>query len=331
MKNLKFLIVGLGSIGCRHIRNLNKLGAISLSAFRRTHKTIPCKISKNVKIFRNYNLALKDNPDVVIISNPTSKHIEFAYKALKQKCNLYIEKPLSHNLNGINKLIQLSHSAKKKIVIGCQFRYHPGLNLINHWIKKNEIGKIISVACDVGEYLPLWHPWEDYKNSYASRKKLGGGVILTLIHELDYLYWLFGKMSSVYAMNSKINSLKIDVEESALISLMTKSKIPIHLRMDYLRRPPKRNMSIVGEKGEINWNYECRTAKLYKNGKISRTHKLSDKWNRNQMYMSIMRDFISSIDKSNNAQVSLKDSLYVLKVALTTKNSLKRNKLIHIK
>ena len=102
MTNLKFLIVGLGSIGCRHIRNLNKLGVINLSAFRSTHKTIPYRMPKNVKIFRNYNLALKDNPDVVIISNPTSKHIKFAHRALKQKCNLYIEKPLSHNLNGIN-------------------------------------------------------------------------------------------------------------------------------------------------------------------------------------------------------------------------------------
>ena len=203
--------------------------------------------------------------------------------------------------------------------------------MVNHWIKKNEIGKIISVVCDVGEYLPSWHPWEDYKKSYAARKKLGGGVLLTVIHELDYLYWLFGKISSVYAMSSKINSLKIDVEESALISMITKSKIPIHLRMDYLRRKSKRSINIVGEKGEINWDHESKTTKLHKNGKISRTHKLSKKWNRNRMYMDIMRDFISSIGKKKNAKISLKESLHVLKVALTAKNSLKINKLIHIK
>ena len=138
MINLKCLIVGLGSIGCRHVNNLKKLGVINLSAFRNTHKIIPFKIPKNVRIFRNFSLALKDNPDAVIICNPTSKHIEFALKALRQKCNLYIEKPLSNNLRNLNKFVKLSHSVKKKIIVGCQFRYHPGLNLINRWIKKKD-------------------------------------------------------------------------------------------------------------------------------------------------------------------------------------------------
>jgi len=331
MINLKCLIVGLGSIGCRHVNNLKKLGVINLSAFRNTHKIIPFKIPKNVRIFRNFSLALKDNPDAVIICNPTSKHIEFALKALRQKCNLYIEKPLSNNLRNLNKFVKLSHSVKKKIIVGCQFRYHPGLNLINHWIKKNKIGKIISVVCDVGEYLPLWHPWENYRKSYAARKEFGGGVILTLIHELDYLYWLFGEISSVYAMGSKKTKLKINVEDSALISMMTKSKIPIHLRMDYWRNKPKRSLNIVGEKGEINWDYYSKTATLLNNEKILHKQKLPKKWNKNQMFINIMEDFINSIGKRASPKVSLKESLNVLKIALAAKSSLKKNKLVHIK
>jgi predicted dehydrogenase len=331
MINLKYLIVGLGSIGCRHINNLYKLGVINLSAYRSTDKVIPFKIPKNVKIFRSFDLALKDNPDVVIICNPTSKHVEFALKALKKKCNLYIEKPLSNNLKNLNKLLKLSYFIKKKIIIGCQFRYHPGLNLINHWIKKNKIGKIKSVVCDVGEYLPLWHPWENYKKSYAARKELGGGVILTLIHEVDYLYWLFGKISSVYAIGSKNGKLKINVEDSVLISMITKSKIPIHLRMDYWRNRPKRSLNIVGEKGEINWNYHEKTTTLVSGGKILHKQKLSKKWNKNEMFISIMKNFINSIGTKKNPKVSLKESLIVLNIALAAKNSLKKNKLVFIK
>lgn len=331
MVNLKCLIIGLGSIGCRHIRNLKKLGITNLSAFRSTNKSIPFKIAKNVKIFRNFNLALKDKPDVAIICNPTSKHIEFALKALKKKCNLYIEKPISNNLRNVSKFVKLTYSVKKKIIVGCQFRYHPGLNLINYWIKKNKIGKIISVVCDVGEYLPLWHPWENYRKSYAAKKELGGGVILSLIHEIDYLYWFFGEISSVYTIGKKQTNLKINVEDSALISMITKSKIPIHLRMDYWRNKPKRSLNIVGEKGEINWDYYCKTATLHNNGKILYKQKLSKKWNKNQMFIDIMRDFINSIGKKISPKISVKESLNVLKIALAAKNSLKRNKLIYVK
>ena len=147
-----------------------------------------------------------------------------------KKLNIYIEKPLSNNLKGIQQLENLQKKFNLKILVGFQLRYHPGLILIKNLIKNKSLGKVYSVGSDVGEYLPSWHPQEDYKRSYASKKKLGGGVILTLIHEIDYLYWIFGEFKSVYATGGKFTKLKLNVEDTILGNIITKNNVPISFR-----------------------------------------------------------------------------------------------------
>lgn len=329
MKNFSVLIIGYGSIGSRHAKNLLKLGINDICVFR-TYKNISkYPISKKLKIFNNFKEALNyKRYNLIIISNPTSEHVRYALKCIKKKINLYIEKPLSNSLKNINKLKNLSIKYNTKIFIGCQLRFNPGLIFIKKIIEKKILGKVYSVSSDVGEYLPNWHPSENYKLSYASKKKLGGGVILTLIHEIDYLYWLFGQFKNVYAIGGKVTNLIINVEDTVVSSILTKKNIPIMLRMDYWRTPPSRTLNIVCEKGQLFWDFYKKEAKiLYNNGKEI-IKKLPKNWNKNDMYLNTLRNYIMCIAQKKKSEIPLQDGVYALKVALSMKKSLKLNKKI---
>ena len=155
-------------------------------------------------------------------------------------------------------------------------------------------------------------------------------MILTLIHEIDYLHWIFGKFKSVYATGGSLTKLNIDVEDTVLGNIVTQSKIPISLRMDYWRNPPTRQLNIVGEKGQIFWDYYTKkTTIIYKNGKKI-VKNLPKNWKRNHMFLDIVKDFVTRIINNKKIKIPLKDGIYALEVALALKKSLRNSKKILI-
>jgi predicted dehydrogenase len=326
---MKALVVGLGSAGIRHLNNLYRLGVRDLSVYRSRSKSpnLQCKLlGKGLKVYRDYEKALEDGPDAVVIANPTSLHVPFAIKALERGSHLFIEKPISDTLRGMEPLLRLARRKRKVAMVGCQLRFNPNLERIKKWIEDKTLGNILSVSVDVGQYLPSWHPWENYSKGYAARKDLGGGVILTLIHELDYVYWLFGPVKRVYALGGHLTPLKIDVEDTALISLWTEKGVPVHIRMDYWRDPAVRNMHIVGEKGEIFWNYHAGEARLVNKGVVIARSNVPRRWNRNSESLAIMKIFLNAINKKTPVRTTLKDGFDVLKIALAAKSSIANKK-----
>jgi predicted dehydrogenase len=235
---MKFLIAGMGSIGRRHLRNLISLGENDILLFRTNHSTLDLDEFSGLLTFTDLNKALDQKPDGVIISNPTALHMDVAIPAAEAGCVILLEKPVSHNFEGIEKLKKVLSFGEGNLVMGFQFRYHPTLRKVVEWIKAEEIGKPLSFICQWGEYLPDWHPWEDYRQSYAARTDLGGGVVKTLCHPLDYLSWIFGEASIRWAFTGKISSLEIDVEDMAAIHLGYENGVEGSLLLDYFRRPP---------------------------------------------------------------------------------------------
>lgn len=328
---MKALVAGIGSIGVRHLNNLYALGVEQLSAFRSRNLPPPADIAcKNIEVFQDYDRALSSGPDIAVIANPTSYHLAFAEKALSAGCHVYIEKPVSHSLDGTDRLLALARNSKKVVMVGCQHRFLQTLAAVRAWIQNGDLGNILSVTVDMGEYLPGWHPWEDYRQSYAARSEMGGGVILTLIHELDYLYWIFGPVETVYAMGGHLTPLETDAEDTALISLMTAKGVPVQLRMDYWRNPPVKKMNIVGEKGEIDWDYYGGEARLCDKGSVHKRATLPENWERNDLFLSIMRNFLEAIEKNEAPLVPLEESVDVLKIALAAKESISRNEVIRL-
>lgn len=328
---LKAVVVGLGSIGVRHLNNLYTLGVRELGAVRTRNLPPPAQIiPKNVQLFQSLDQALKQNFDLVVVANPTSLHLKTLVRALKAGCHIYVEKPVAHEKRHLSGLMRCVDSRGPRVLVGCQLRMHPGLRKIEEWMQQGRLGKIYSVQVDLGEYLPDWHPWEDYRQSYAARADQGGGVILTLIHELDYLHWLFGKPRSVFAIGGHRTSLEVTAEDTALISFETEQGICVQLRMDYWRKPPVRHMNIVAEKAIVDWDYPARLTTLQQNGHLLEEVILAPSWDRNELFLSMMKEFIEGIPGGSIPRVTLQEGIDVLNTALAARQSLQTGRQVRL-
>ena len=206
---MKILFCGLGSIGQRHVRNLRKLlgDEVGILAYR-TRKQSPvlnqdmtvqagADIEQiyGIRSFANLDDALAERPDAVFVTNPNLLHLQVALAAARAGCHLFIEKPLSHSLDGIDELIEIVQRKKLVAFVAYQFRFHPGLRLMKTFIEEGRLGRLSAAHIVNGEYLPDWHPYEDYRQSHAARREQGGGCLSIQTHELDYAPWLFGMPS----------------------------------------------------------------------------------------------------------------------------------------
>lgn len=324
---MKALIVGLGSAGVRHLNNLHALGVEKFLVLRKRMADPPAAVAaQDVQVFERFDQAQALGPDIAVVANPTALHLESAQKVLDAGCHLYLEKPVSHTAGGLDSLARQAARTKRIVTVGCQLRFHPNLLAIKKWITERQLGKVFTATVDMGEYLPSWHPWEDYRTGYAARSDLGGGVVLTQIHDIDYLYWLFGPMACVHADGGRLTPLETDVEDTAMISLRSNAGVRIHLRMDYWRNPPVRKMNVVGEKGEIFWDYHKGEAVLIRGGEVRAQSKLSDAWERNTMFLDIMKDFLEAVRTGAEPAVPLSQGIDTLNIALAAKAAMAKNR-----
>lgn len=253
---MKILIAGLGSIGRRHFRNLLALGERDLVLYR-THKaTLPDDELAGYPVETDLAATLKKHqPQAVIVANPTALHMQVAIPAAQAGCAILLEKPIAEDLSRVEELRQASARNGSRILVGFQFRYHPTLNKAKELIEAGVLGKILTVHAHWGEYLPNWHPWEDYRASYAARDDLGGGVIRTLTHPLDYLRFLLGEVESLQSLSGHVSALELsDVEDMAEIGLKFARGAIGGLHVNYFQRPAVHRWEIVGAAGTLRWD-----------------------------------------------------------------------------
>ena len=178
-----------------------------------------------------------------------------------------------------------------------------------------------------GSYLPDWHPNEDYEKGYASRKELGGGVILTCIHEIDYLYWLFGDVKEVYSMSGKFSDLKINSEDLSAIILKFKNNIIAEIHLDYFQRPSSRTCKIIGTKGTIFCDFSSNSVKYYdiKKKKWFNMIRLA-KYDFNSMYVEQTKHFLDCIKNRKKTINDVHQGLKILKIAMAILKSSEKGK-----
>lgn len=345
--NIKILFIGLGGIGQRHLRNVYaKFGSeASIIAYRvrNLKRTISPNLTidenvdfvkkYSVKVFKDVNQALAKSPDVAFICNPTSHHVSSCLAAARAGCDLFVEKPLSHSMDDIEKLISICESKELIGLVGYQLRFHPCYNLFKKLIAEGTIGNLLSVHSEVGEYLPGWHKYEDYRQMYASRKDLGGGVVLSQIHEIDYLYNLFGVPSRVVTLGGHLSNLEIDVEDVAdvLLEMTFRGKsLPVSLHMDYIQRPPSRNCKVIGELGKITMDLTELKVIVEKPGMEKKMHDFGD-LDRNQIFINEIDHFFKCIANRQKPVITLRDGANSLRVALAIKKSMETGKIISFK
>ncbi len=316
------LLVGFGSIGRRHFRNLRQLGMKNLWVYRTGKSTLPDEELAGCSIFYDYDEALRQQPLAVIIANPTAFHLPFALKAAQAGCHLFIEKPISHTLDQMDQLVAAVRQQDLVVMVGFQFRWHPGLRMVKTWLREGILGPVASVHVRWGEYLPDWHPWEDYRQSYSARPELGGGVLLTLCHPFDYLRWLLGEVEAVQAMIGTRGGLGIDVEDVAQVTLRFVSGAIGSVGLDYVSRPTQHGMTIVGQRGTITWQQEDGSASLYSADKAERKLFMpSPGFNRNCMFVDELRNFLFCLANQAGSPCSLKDGIMALEIVRLAKQA----------
>ncbi len=334
----KFLIAGFGSIGRRHFRNLKSLGEDDFVFLRSRRSTLPDDEIAAYPVETDIRGALAHHPDAVIVANPTALHLDVAIPAAEQGCHLFLEKPVSHSLDRLDQLEAAAARGGAKILVGFQFRFHPGLQTIKEILApvnghRSTVGRPLSFRAHWGEYLPNWHPWEDYRQGYAARPDLGGGVVLTLSHPLDYLRWLLGDVAALWAFAGKLSDLELAVDDTAEIGLKFSCGTVGSIHLNYVQRPPQHTLEIVCTDGTIHWdNAEgaVRVSRARGDGQPGdwEPHPFPDGFDRNVMFLDQTRHFLAVCRGEVEPVCTLQDGIAALRLALGALDSAKQGQLI---
>ena len=308
-----FGVVGAGSAGSRHARNLLSLG----------HDVIICSEHSafgNDKLddldyekATSFRQLLDQKLDGIVIANSTSVHADYAIEAIQCGHNLYIEKPLTHTLSSALKLKEVAEKKQRAgaqivIAVGNQHRFNPLLATVKGFVDQRQCGDILSVRCEMGEYLPFYHPGEDYSERYAARRDLGGGVLRTQVHDINYLQWIFGNCDVLVARGGRTSDLKIDVEDNVNAFLTSKLAESIFLHMDYLQRQPRRTLDISFEKGAVHWNYYANQLVIEQYGAEPIVQN-AGRLERNDLFVSAIENFVASIERGVRPMTTLDEAL----------------------
>ena len=314
LKKTKILIIGYGSIGARHYRNLKTLGYDNVFVYD-SDKSKFAGLSE--KILPNISEKILRRFSVVFICNPNSEHIKTAIMSAKAGCHLFIEKPLSHSMPGVEKLISLCRKKKLINMVACNTRFHPSFQFIKKYISAGRLGKIYSIRHEFGYYLPYWRKGEDYKKNYATKKALGGGIILDDIHEFDLLFWLnnFSPISSGKIISGNSGALKIETEDQAAGVFLFKNGVLGTVQCDYLSKKYTRNCLIVAKAGNLSWDWDNNDVLLLTEGKPKKLFSIKN-YNLNQMYLEELRYFLKCLDKKSNTFNDVREASKTLKVLL---------------
>jgi predicted dehydrogenase len=341
---MKFLVAGLGGIGQRHVRNLRQLYGhdCEILAYRtrgtsavltdRLEIGAPSGLEERyaIKAFTDLDQALAEQPDAALICNPTSSHVAVALAAARAGCHLMIEKPVAASSQHLDELQGLLRARKLICMVAYQMRFHPCIELLGKVIKDGDIGTPIAARATVGEYLPGWHPYEDYRQMYASRADLGGGVVLTQIHELDILYWLFGRPARVMSMGGHWSDLEIDVEDVAS-TLLDYGSMVAHLHQDYVQRPPMRQIEVIGKRGKVLVDLRAASIEVFDEGGACVMRQSFENLERNTLFLKEMEQFVGAINGTTQVSVDLEDGRQSLEIGLAIRQSLNTKQIVELK
>jgi len=314
----RILIVGIGSIGERHLRIARDLFPIADIRVLR-HKTCSKPPNHSDGCFSNIKKACGFFPEIAIISTPSPFHIHIAMNLVSIGCHLLIEKPLATNTNGVSDLIDAAYKNNVIIQVGYNLRFHTSLIQFRKLIHEGKIGRVLSVRAEVGQYLPLWRPGSDYRSGVSARKDLGGGVLLELSHELDYLRWIFGEAILLGAVLGNQSDLELDVEDSAFVTLQFSSNNsqpgPIaSLCMDFIRHDTTRTCVAIGSEGTLKWDAVDGVVEYWQPGASKWTTIFRHPTQRDDTYRSEWQHFLDCIENKTSPLVTADDGLAVIKM-----------------
>jgi predicted dehydrogenase len=318
---MRFLIAGFGSIGRRHFRNLKSLGERDIVLYRSGKSQLPTDELEGHVVETDLEAALAHKPDAVIVANPTALHLDVAIPAARAGCHILLEKPISHSTDRVDELDAAAKKSGSRVLVGFQMRFHPGLQKAAELIASGDLGIPLSAHAHWGEYLPAWHPWEDYRKAYSARRDLGGGVVLTLCHPFDYLRWLLGEVTDVYGKTSRTGQLEIEVEDQAEVILGFAGGATASVHLDYLQKPGAHWLQIICSEGYMRWDAASSALTVTRADGSQQEFLPAAGFDRNDLFLAQTRHFIEVASGKAAPVCTLADGRRALEIALTVLSS----------
>ena len=322
--------MGCGSIGIRHLQALEEINDFEIAAYRtqKGEKEIPENLLKELKVFFDEEEALAWEPDFMIISNPTSLHLEYLLKAIDHNVDALIEKPVASSYKQIKQVEDKIRRRKNMVCVGFNLRFHPIIREIKQTLADGRYGKPLKADLFVGEYLPNWHPYEDYRASYASKKEMGGGALRTLCHEIDLGQYWFGDYDEVFSRVSKISGLDIGTDDNTDILAEMQNGILLKITMDYLNPVLERRGRILFERGLLEYNFTNMdiTFTDYATKKCKLLFKIEN-YDYNAQYKCQMEQFIT---KSGGEICTLEEGINVTRIIDECEESSRTGRVLHV-
>ena len=324
IKNLNFAVVGSGSIGLRHTKNLKHLGATKISVFDPDKKRKPFVEELGFNFVTKFEDLRDQNIDIALICTPPYLHLTYLDKLMSFNANVFIEKPLSHSYEQAKKLYKRIKNYPKFITIGFNWRFHESMIKVKELLNNGYIGKPLIGIFESGQYLANWRPTTDYRKGYFAKKETGGGIISDGCHEIDIATWLLGSPSSIISIKSKVSDLEIETEDTAIILLETESNKLIEIHLNAVEKGYARNSKIIGENGTITWDF-LEGVKI-SSDEMNETYKLTP--DTNEMYVDELRNFINNVIKSKSPSISYERGLEIQKIIYSAHLSAEKGKKI---
>ncbi len=318
------LVVGIGSIGSRHVSNLLSLGYDRITLVTK-RKEFPSHWP-DFPVFPDF----KSIPNIseftnAFVCSPTASHVGHLQELLKTNVSkIYLEKPISHNLDDLEQFKTAAHKGVQ-ILVGFDLHFDPGLNRVRKLLNDKVIGKVYSANAFVGQYLPDWRPHEDHRKGMSASLQRGGGVMLDLIHEFDYLIWLLGSVQSVSAIYQENPELEIETEDVADVLIKFKSGATGTIHLDYHQRVLIRNCVFTGALGTIKWDLAARTVTLTQADKTEEVFDFSN-FERNDRYLEIAKAFMNA--DSDDRICTFEHGLESLQLVMASKISSQSNTIL---
>ena len=335
----RILFLGLGGAGQRHLRILKEVfPKAELLAFRRTSKTpllnADFTVNESDTVENFYSLssyssleeAFKQKPDLTVISTPTSTHMDLALKALRAGSNLLVEKPFAADLTGFEALSSLALENDLRVFTSFQRREHPLFKRIKAIYNSGEFGKIISANFNISSYVPNWHKYEDFKELYACKASLGGGVLLTEIHETDLSSWFFGKPLGVFCSGGNFSENSLDIEDSVNMTLLY-SQFNVQLNISFMQKLNKRELTIYGSEKSIEWNEAQNELVIYDHLANTITKEKSN-FSMNDMFQAQANNLVSESPGFNLSDI--KKAKDTVEIILAAKASMAERRIIEL-
>jgi predicted dehydrogenase len=328
---MRWFVIGTGSIGQRHCRNLAALGQDVLAWDPHEGRRGQAAAIAGVAVSSTCAEALGSRPDAVLICTPPAHHVDLAREALAAGAHVFVEKPIAPGSAEVPALIDEAARCGRLLAVGFNLRLLPSLRRVAALLDDKRVGRVLAVRSEFGGYLPDWRPDRDYRDNYAVSAALGGGILLDAIHELDYLGWLFGDAEEVSASAEHVSDLAGDTEDLAEVTVRFASGVLAQVHLDYLQRAYRRNLQVIGDSGAILWDYPTHAVTVHAadGARDVEDFRAAD-GEPNDMYLEEMRHFVRCLQGAERPLVDGREALRSLRLVEAAKRSSRERRWVRL-